>query len=587
MDDVIEPTIQPRLSLYTRRFGTLNADVWEDARALDAQSRASTDLDTLQLVFERAQRCLDFRRMALAGPTLFAEGRLDRQQIFDLGRALFALGRHEEAVKVLAVETPMNRSNRAFLHLRAANLARAGLREEALDLARRALAADPEFAAMAELRKILKKARKLSRREADLDRWSDIHALAQYYLKLGLEGQAAGLLRRAMAASAELALTAEERLDLAGLALGVCPAEEVATYLALVPHTAATTQRGLALATAASVLAARQEPEPPTQAAGKSLRAWRALAKERRGELEPAIRDLCGLLEDHKREDTVRAALARCVGESVLAEVQPRFPPGRTGRIINLVPFFNEFDLLRLHLEEMAPWVDKFVIVEAGQSFTGVDKPLWFEANQGLFADFAGKIVHQPIRRFPDHLTSPWAREFYQRDMSIAGASGLCGEDDYIIETDVDEVVDHRALDGLEADFAVLDLKLSRYFLNYRAVAPVKAKASIYKARHRARHGVSYGRISPPSHDGVFHVIENAGWHFTSVTDASGIALKVNSYSHQEPAKARFRSAGHFQEILDRLRAGVLEPGWERVELDDSFPAYLRANPEAFADLIL
>ncbi len=71
------------------------------------------------------------------------------------------------------------------------------------------------------------------------------------------------------------------------------------------------------------------------------------------------------------------------------------------------------------------------------------------------------------------------------------------------------------------------------------------------------------------------------------MTDASGIALKVNSYSHQEPAKARFRSAGHFQEILDRLRAGLLEPGWERVELDDSFPAYLRANPEAFADLIL
>ncbi|HEY5410830.1 MAG TPA: hypothetical protein VIJ94_08885, partial [Caulobacteraceae bacterium] len=300
---------------------------------------------------------------------------------------------------------------------------------------------------------------------------------------------------------------------------------------------------------------------------------------------------LADLSEDFKRDLNIRAALARCVGKAVLAKTRPSFAPGRTGRIVNVMPFFNELALLRLHLEEMAPWVDKFVIVEATKTFTGMDKPLTFEANRGLFEDFADKIVHVPIRSFPAYATSAWARDFHQRDMAIAGASGLCGEEDYIIETDVDEVIDGRVLEGFEADFAALEVRLSRFFLNYRPAPgnPQRArpKSSLFKARHRARHGISYGRFNLSVRYPEAHLVRDAGWHFTSMLDAEGISQKVRSYAHQEHSKERFRTQSHFQSVLDRLRAGQLDPDWERVELDDSFPASLLRRREDFGDMIL
>jgi beta-1,4-mannosyl-glycoprotein beta-1,4-N-acetylglucosaminyltransferase len=279
------------------------------------------------------------------------------------------------------------------------------------------------------------------------------------------------------------------------------------------------------------------------------------------------------------------------MGKAVLAEARPSFTPGRTGRIVNLVTFFNELDLLRLHFEEMAPWVDAFVVVEASSSFTGHEKPLHFEANRALFKDFEHKIVHVPIWAFPEHLASPWAREFYQRDMAIAGASGLCGEEDYILETDVDELIDGRVLDGFEADFASLDLRLSRFFLNYRPSvgnpSRTQMKSSIFKARYRQRYGVSYSRIVLGGWDRRSHVLRDAGWHFTSMMEADAISLKVHSYSHQEQTKEKYRSVDHFERTLERIREGDLDPGWERVDLDDSFPASVRRNPEAFAKVLL
>jgi hypothetical protein len=154
----------------------------------------------------------------------------------------------------------------------------------------------------------------------------------------------------------------------------------------------------------------------------------------------------------------------------------------------------------------------------------------------------------------------------------------------------VDELIDYRALEGLEADFSALDLRLSRFFLNYRP-APgnprrTQPKATIFKAKHRATHGVSLGRFFLAHHREAY-LARDAGWHFTSMFDEHGISLKVNSYAHQEHQKAKFRTSEHFLALRQRLLAGELDPDWERVELDDTFPASLLRNREVFSDVIL
>jgi hypothetical protein len=146
-------------------------------------------------------------------------------------------------------------------------------------------------------------------------------------------------------------------------------------------------------------------------------------------------------------------------------------------------------------------------------------------------------------------------------------------------------------LEGLDADFAALDLRLARFFLNYcpRPSHPERTipKSTIFRAKHRLRHGISYGRFFLAFRYPEAHLIKGAGWHFTSMFDAPGISLKVSSYAHQEHDKPKFRSIPHFQALRERLKAGQLDAGWERVELDDSFPRALMNNLDAFADVIL
>ncbi len=175
--------------------------------------------------------------------------------------------------------------------------------------------------------------------------------------------------------------------------------------------------------------------------------------------------------------------------------------------------------------------------------------------------------------------------------MAIAAAQDLCGQEDYILATDTDELVDGRALQGFTGDYACLHLVVSRFFLNYRMVAgsPKGSRPAslIIKARYLMDQGISYARFYLARRWAHAQVIRDAGWHFTSVNDADRIALKLGSYAHQEQVKARFRTPEHFRQILERLRSGDFEPGWERVALDERMPDYVRRNQAALAALIL
>ena len=59
--------------------------------------------------------------------------------------------------------------------------------------------------------------------------------------------------------------------------------------------------------------------------------------------------------------------------------------------------FFKEVDLLEIRLEYLYPIVDKFLIVEARQSFKGSLKEYIFEKNIDRYARFMDKINYYKI----------------------------------------------------------------------------------------------------------------------------------------------------------------------------------------------
>ena len=277
--------------------------------------------------------------------------------------------------------------------------------------------------------------------------------------------------------------------------------------------------------------------------------------------------------------------LARCVGRRYGPEraLQFRAPSGGR-RVFDLFPYNGELLALKIKLDETAPWIEKFVIVEARKTFSGMDKPLYYLEHKAELEAYADKIIHVVVDGSPPELTSAWAREFHQRDSAVLGLSGLCAPDDLVLISDVDEILRREAVEAFDGVAASAELRTFRMFLNCEVVRETRPrKTAMVRARLLADNGSNYLRLALARHHRRYSV-RNAGWHFTSVNDAEVLEVKFRSYSHEENAHLD-RLA--LERRLGRMRAGRLKADQFRREIDDSFPSYIRRNRDALARFIL
>lgn len=133
--------------------------------------------------------------------------------------------------------------------------------------------------------------------------------------------------------------------------------------------------------------------------------------------------------------------------------------------IYDCFPFFNELDVLEIRLSLLYDHVDKFILVEAKQTYSYKDKPLYYEENKQRFARFHDKIEHLIVEKFPES-KDPWIPERLQRDSMIDSLKNCC-DDDIIIVSDVDEIPDpvlfKRNIDKLYH----IEMPFYYFYLNY------------------------------------------------------------------------------------------------------------------------
>jgi beta-1,4-mannosyl-glycoprotein beta-1,4-N-acetylglucosaminyltransferase len=131
---------------------------------------------------------------------------------------------------------------------------------------------------------------------------------------------------------------------------------------------------------------------------------------------------------------------------------------GEKPLIWDMVPFFNELEILELRLETLDPVVDKFVICEATTTHSGKPKPLLLQENGHRFARWAHKIKHVVVELGQ---TTDWGREKEQRVCLWHGFSGH--PSDLIILSDVDEIPNPEAVGAAEEIMSgVMFLRSSR-----------------------------------------------------------------------------------------------------------------------------
>ena len=122
-------------------------------------------------------------------------------------------------------------------------------------------------------------------------------------------------------------------------------------------------------------------------------------------------------------------------------------------KVIDVFPFFNELDILEMRLNILDPYVDYFIISEATKTFSGMDKPLFYDENKERFSKFSHKIIHNIVEDTTSSELHPYQRDVFQKDKIKDVVLENSSEDDIIIWSDVDEVPNPEAIKEVRTYF--------------------------------------------------------------------------------------------------------------------------------------
>jgi len=268
--------------------------------------------------------------------------------------------------------------------------------------------------------------------------------------------------------------------------------------------------------------------------------------------------------------------------------------------------FFNELDILKLRLHVMSPVVDKFVISEATETFSGMKKPLYYEENKEMFAEFADKIIHVVVEDTPEGGTHE--RDTFQKNAVGRGLKD-CKDDDIIIFSDLDEIPNPAKVEEIIADCkdGIVYHMAQRLFYCYLNMEEVSGNLLAYCGefdgvtdkkwlgtkicRYSVAKTMPLGELRWPKCKEYGIRVADGGWHF-GYMGGSGesdvkkrVAQKVQSAAHQE-----YNKKSILNEVDDKIRDGEDIFGrnarFEQVEIDDSFPQYLRTHTQEYSHLI-
>ena len=240
--------------------------------------------------------------------------------------------------------------------------------------------------------------------------------------------------------------------------------------------------------------------------------------------------------------------------------------------------FFNELDLLRIKLEETRDLDIKHILVQCNYTFSGKPKEMLFERSM-IPSHFDLKNIELMMDK-PD--PNPWLNEQFQRNSIMMGLHHL-QDDDIFILSDVDEIVKKEAIEAFKPEmgcaFLVMDKML--YYLNVIEGRQTWNVPKICTGRYLRNYSPDRIRNS-----GAPSIIMNAGWHFSYAGGHDSIMKKAASFSHQEEEVQKHLTSENIKRKLANIESLWSDDKLEVVEIDDTFPRYVRENKEELQHLI-
>jgi len=245
-------------------------------------------------------------------------------------------------------------------------------------------------------------------------------------------------------------------------------------------------------------------------------------------------------------------------------------------KIFDCFTYFNEYEILKLRLEELGDHVDYFVIVEASQTFTGKNKPFYLDNILEDISKWYEKIIIHRVFLDQENLSS-WDREYLQRNSILGALNNLdIYDNDLIIISDVDEIWNTKTVSSLKIDYIPVRLDVNQYFWNYHWQVPQHCNQGARPVVCKKQHILS--KTPQELRSMQLPLIPNGGWHFSFFGEEDNIKNKIESFAHTEYDKEEFKS---YESIMNRIKYGI-DP-FDRFplkyqEIDHTYPETVLKN---------
>ncbi|KAH8884542.1 glycosyltransferase family 17 protein [Thozetella sp. PMI_491] len=315
----------------------------------------------------------------------------------------------------------------------------------------------------------------------------------------------------------------------------------------------------------------------------------------------------------------------KVAGSDLVLKTSESLPSARTGRelcrakgwrpfktgssathrkVYDLIMINTELDWLEIRLNTLYDYVDYFIIVESGTTFTGLSKPLLIKESLGKFAAFKDKLIYHELQ-YPPGFSAPrpWDREDLQRDATYTQVfPRLTGDQepawgDVLIVADVDEIPRPETITLLRlCDFPRrLTLRSRFYYYSFQFLHQGKEwdhpQATFYEGSRTIKPSnlrIGDGGIQPIIYWDKAD-LWNAGWHCSSCfRTMEELLTKMKSFSHTwmngPEYQEKSRIAEHVRngkDLWDRER-----DLFDRIDNNTDVPLFLQQQPENFGYML-
>jgi beta-1,4-mannosyl-glycoprotein beta-1,4-N-acetylglucosaminyltransferase len=291
-------------------------------------------------------------------------------------------------------------------------------------------------------------------------------------------------------------------------------------------------------------------------------------------------------------------------------------------KIYDCITYFDEPMLFDLRLNILDKYVDKFIVIEAKHTHSGIVKKLNFEINN--FKKFQNKIIYKVIENQPEGIIEinkdddPAVQSGNKRmnslkriELSYYTALDCLGEanpEDLFILSDSDEIPNFEKVnfDQINNKILIFKQKIFYYKFNlyYDLIPWFGSKACTVKKlisptwlRYVKPKKYPLWRIdtwfSKTRYNSV-KIIENGGWHFSNLKNPENIKKKMFNFGHHneveesgidlEKIKEMVKEKKvYYDHLVDKTQQKHRREGYELKKLDFSeLPSYLTKNFETY-----